>query len=89
MRGAESEMMTQMISRLHDARPAGPGIKALIPGMLVKIGDSCALDDLSSEHSGDEPIYKFPISANDSRRHAERLASYIAVCFGSRRTAEP
>jgi hypothetical protein len=79
-----------MISRrLQDARPAGPGIKALIPGMLVKIGDTCALDHLSSGRPSDEPIYKFPISANDCRRHAERLASYIAVCFGSRRTAEP
>jgi hypothetical protein len=78
-----------MISRLHDARLAGPGINALIPGMLVKIDDPCALDDLSSEHSGDEPIYKFPISANDTRRHSERLASYIAVCFGLRRIAKP
>jgi hypothetical protein len=78
-----------MISRLHDARPAGPGINALIPGMLVKIGDSCALDDLSSEHSGDEHNYKFPVSANDGRRHAARLASYIGVCFGLHGIAEP
>jgi hypothetical protein len=57
--------------------------------MPVKIGDSCALDDLSSGRPGDEPIYKYPITANDCRRHAERLGSYIAVCFGLGRTTEP
>jgi hypothetical protein len=80
-------MTTQMISRLHDVGPAGLGIDALIPGMLVRIGDSCALDYRSSEHPGDEPTHKFPISANDTRRHAERLESYIAVCLGLRHTA--
>jgi len=76
-----------MISRLHDARLAGPGINALVPGMLVKTGDTCALDNPSSEHFGDGLIYKFPVSANDARRHCERLASYIAVCFGRRQAA--
>jgi hypothetical protein len=76
-----------MISRPHDARLAGPGINALVSGMLVKTGDTCALDDPSSQHSGDEPTYKFPVSANDARRHSERLASYIAVFFGWRQAA--
>jgi hypothetical protein len=82
-----TETTTQMISRLHDARLAGPGINALVSGMLVKTGDTCAFDNPSSEHSGDEPIYKFPLSANDARRHSERLASYIAVYFGWRQAA--
>jgi hypothetical protein len=76
-----------MISRPHDARLAGAGINALVSGMLVKTGDTCALDDPSSQHPGDEPTHKFPISANDTRRHAERLESYIAVCLGLRHTA--
>jgi hypothetical protein len=76
-----------MISRPHDARLAGPGINALVPGMLEKTGDTCAFDSPSSEHSGDEPIYKFPLSANDARRYSERLASYIAVFFGGRQAA--
>jgi hypothetical protein len=76
-----------MISRLHDVRPAGLGINALIPGVLVKIVDPCALEDLSSEHSGDERIYKLPLSGNDTRRHAERLESYVVVCFGLRQRA--
>ena len=58
---ARTEMTTHMISHLHDARLAGPGINALVPGMLVKTGDTCAFDSPSSEHSGDEPICKFPV----------------------------
>ena len=54
---------------------------------LAKMGDSCALDGPSSERLREELIYKFPGSAYHARRHAERLASYLAACFRTGGTA--
>jgi hypothetical protein len=71
------------LPQLHRVEPADVDIGAANSRALVKIGESCALGHPSSERPGDDRTYKFPTSAGDVRRHAERLTSYFIVCFRS------